>query len=204
MPFTLSVRSFQVPDTPFTRAWPPSLPSVPTSRATRVTSEENAPSWLTMVLIVLPARRNSPRSGLPSSSRRTACVRSPLATASMTRVISRVDVMRLVTRKLMFSTCSDQPPSMRPRSMRWLILPSLPTSRVTRSISWVNCCFRSTPSLNVVAILPLMPVHSRGRRAEKSPCLTAVRAWRRRPESSWPSGSEGGVCLVAMGVYTFD
>ena len=36
---TLSVRSFQVPATPFTFAWPPSLPSVPTSRATRVTSE---------------------------------------------------------------------------------------------------------------------------------------------------------------------
>ena len=36
---TLSVRSFQVPATPSTRAWPPSLPSVPTSRATRVTSE---------------------------------------------------------------------------------------------------------------------------------------------------------------------
>ena len=35
---TLSVRSFQVPATPGTLAWPPSLPSVPTSRATRVTS----------------------------------------------------------------------------------------------------------------------------------------------------------------------
>ena len=35
---TLSVRSFQVPATPGTIAWPPSLPSVPTSRATRVTS----------------------------------------------------------------------------------------------------------------------------------------------------------------------
>ena len=32
---TLSVRSFQVPATPGTCAWPPSLPSVPTSRATR-------------------------------------------------------------------------------------------------------------------------------------------------------------------------
>jgi hypothetical protein len=42
MKFTLSVRSFQVPPTPFTCAWPPSLPSVPTSRATRVTSEANA------------------------------------------------------------------------------------------------------------------------------------------------------------------
>ena len=36
--FTLSVRSFHTPATPFTCAWPPSLPSVPTSRATRVTS----------------------------------------------------------------------------------------------------------------------------------------------------------------------
>ena len=42
MKLTLSVRSFQVPPTPLTCAWPPSLPSVPTSRATRVTSEANA------------------------------------------------------------------------------------------------------------------------------------------------------------------
>ena len=39
---TESVRSFQVPATPGTCAWPPSLPSVPTSRATRVTSPANA------------------------------------------------------------------------------------------------------------------------------------------------------------------
>ena len=38
MTFTESVRSRHVPDTPLTRAWPPSLPSVPTSRATRVAS----------------------------------------------------------------------------------------------------------------------------------------------------------------------
>ena len=41
MKLTLSVRSFQVPATPRTSAWPPSLPSVPTSRATRVTSDAN-------------------------------------------------------------------------------------------------------------------------------------------------------------------
>ena len=41
MKFTLSVRSFHVPATPFTSAWPPSFPSVPTSRATRVTSDAN-------------------------------------------------------------------------------------------------------------------------------------------------------------------
>ena len=41
MKFTLSVRSFHVPATSRTSAWPPSLPSVPTSRATRVTSDAN-------------------------------------------------------------------------------------------------------------------------------------------------------------------
>src|SRR5439155_65080 len=39
MELTLSVRSFQVPETPFTSACPASFPSVPTSRATRVTSD---------------------------------------------------------------------------------------------------------------------------------------------------------------------
>ena len=42
MKLTLSVKSFQVPATPGTWAWPPSLPSVPTSRATRVTSDAKA------------------------------------------------------------------------------------------------------------------------------------------------------------------
>ena len=37
-----SVKSFHVPATPGTCAWPPSLPSVPTSRATRVTSAAKA------------------------------------------------------------------------------------------------------------------------------------------------------------------
>ncbi len=50
--FTVSVKSFQVPATPGTAAWPPSLPSVPTSRATRVTSPAKALSWSTMVLSV--------------------------------------------------------------------------------------------------------------------------------------------------------
>src|SRR5215510_6041295 len=42
MKFTESVRSRQVPATPCTSAWPPSRPSVPTSRATRVTSAGSA------------------------------------------------------------------------------------------------------------------------------------------------------------------
>ena len=51
MALTESVRSFQVPATPGTMACPPSLPSVPTSRATRVTSEAKDRSWSTMVLM---------------------------------------------------------------------------------------------------------------------------------------------------------
>ena len=39
--FTFSVRSRHVPATPCTSACPPRLPSVPTSRATRVTSSAN-------------------------------------------------------------------------------------------------------------------------------------------------------------------
>jgi hypothetical protein len=57
---TLSVRSFHVPATPGTIAWPPSLPSVPTSRATRLTSDANALSWSTIVLTVSLSSRISP------------------------------------------------------------------------------------------------------------------------------------------------
>ncbi len=57
---TESVRSFQVPATPGTCACPPSLPSEPTSLATRVTSEAKALSWSTIVLIVFFSSRISP------------------------------------------------------------------------------------------------------------------------------------------------
>src|SRR5882762_8794626 len=40
MKFTLSVRSFHTPDTPFTSAWPPSFPSVPTPRVAREVGAE--------------------------------------------------------------------------------------------------------------------------------------------------------------------
>ncbi len=52
MTFTESVRSRHTPDTPLTWACPPSLPSVPTSLAIRVTSSANAESWSTIVFTV--------------------------------------------------------------------------------------------------------------------------------------------------------
>ena len=73
-----------MPETPFTSAWPPSLPSVPTSRATRVTSSANDESWSTIVFTVVPMRRNSPFTGWPSIVRAILRSRSPSATASST------------------------------------------------------------------------------------------------------------------------
>ncbi len=84
MEFTLSVRSFHTPLTSFTTAWPPSLPSVPTSRATRVTSAEKPLSWSTMVLMVFFSSRIS-----PFTSTVILRDRSPRATAVVTSAMLR-------------------------------------------------------------------------------------------------------------------
>ena len=84
MKFTLSVRSFHVPATPRTSAWPPSLPSVPTSRATRVTSDAKDDSWSTIVLIVFFSSRIS-----PFTSTVIFFERSPRATAVVTSAMLR-------------------------------------------------------------------------------------------------------------------
>ncbi len=84
MELTESVRSFQVPATPFSCAWPPSLPSVPTSRATRVTSPAKAFNWSTIVLMVSLSSRIS-----PFTSTVIFFDRSPLATAVVTSAMLR-------------------------------------------------------------------------------------------------------------------
>ena len=81
---TVSVRSFQVPATPGTTACPPSLPSVPTSRATRVTSEAKPFSWSTIVLMVFFSSRIS-----PFTSTVILRDRSPRATAVVTSAMLR-------------------------------------------------------------------------------------------------------------------
>ena len=88
MKFTFSVRSFHVPETPLTSAWPPSLPSVPTSRATRVTSSANERELVDhRVDRVLQLERSR-----PCASTVIFCDRSPLATA----VVDLGDVAHLV------------------------------------------------------------------------------------------------------------
>ena len=90
MKFTESVRSFHVPATPCTSAWPPSLPSVPTSRATRVTSAANERSWSTIVLMVFFSSRIS-----PFTSTVIFFDRSPAATAVVTSAMLRTCDVRL-------------------------------------------------------------------------------------------------------------
>jgi len=103
MKFTLSVRSFQVPATPITCACPPRRPSVPTSRATRVTSEAKELSWSTIVLIVFFNSRISPL---------TLTViffdKSPFATAVVTSAMFRTWPVRLPAIEFTLSVKSFQ------------------------------------------------------------------------------------------------
>jgi hypothetical protein len=103
---TLSVRSFQVPATPDTCAWPPSLPSVPTSRATRVTSPAKALSWSTIVLMVFFSSRIS-----PFTSTVILRDRSPRATAVVTSAMLRTWPVRFEAIELTFSVRSFQVPA---------------------------------------------------------------------------------------------
>ncbi len=144
---TLSVRSFQTPETPLTLAWPPSLPSVPTSRATRVTSSAKEESWSTIALTVVPMRRNSPRNGRPSIFSSIFCDRSPTATASITRAISVVGRARSSIIPLTASTVCFHAPDAFGTDARSVKRPSRLTTRATRRISPVSVARRSAISL---------------------------------------------------------
>ncbi len=136
MELTLSVRSFQTPVTSRTWAWPPSLPSVPTSRATRVTSEVNTLSCLIMVLTMFAERRNSPLSARPSTSSGTVCSRSPRATAVTVRVTAVVGHSRSSISALTEPSMSAHAPSDNPNLTRVRVLPWCPTTSPTCS----SCC----------------------------------------------------------------
>ena len=105
MELTLSVRSFHTPDTPGTWAWPPSMPSVPTSRATRVTSSANARSVSTIVLMVCASAAIS-----PCASTMIFWDRSPRPTAVVTWAIYRTWLVRLQAIELTLSVRSFQVP----------------------------------------------------------------------------------------------
>ncbi len=78
---------------------------MPTSRATRVTSSANDPSWSTMVLIVFLSSEISPR-----ASTVIFWLRSPLATAVVTWAMFRTWAVRLPASWLTLSVRSFHVP----------------------------------------------------------------------------------------------
>ena len=173
MRLTLSVRSFQTPATPRTCAWPPSFPSTPTSRATRVTSLAKPLSWSTMVLMVFFSSRNSPR-----ASTVIFLERSPVATAVVTSAMLRTWFVRLPASSLTLSVRSFQTPAT-PGTSAWPpSLPCTPTSRATRVTSLANPPSCSTIVLTMRATrrnspFSAAPSSSRPTRCERSPRATA-------------------------------
>ncbi len=167
--FTLSVRSFQVPPAPGTSAWPPSLPSVPTSRATRVTSDANERSWSTMVFMVSFSCRISPR-----TSTVILRDRSPLAMAVATSAMLRTCAVRLPAIEFTLSVRSFQVPAT-PGTVAWPpSLPSVPTSRATRVTSAEKPFSWSTMVLMVFFSARISPFTSTVILRDRSPRATAV------------------------------
>ena len=169
MKFTDSVRSFQVPATPCTSAWPPSFPSVPTSRATRVTSAANDESWSTIVLMVFLSSRIS-----PFTSTVIFLERSPAATALVTSAMFRTWEVRLPAIEFTLSVRSFQVPDT-PRTSAWPpSFPSVPTSRATRVTSAANDESWSTIVLMVFLSSRISPFTSTVIFFERSPAATAL------------------------------
>ena len=170
--FTFSVRPFQVPDTPSTSAWPPRMPSVPTSLATRVTSAAKLRSWSTIVLIVSLSSRISPR-----ASTVIFFDRSPCATAVVTWAMLRTWSVRFEAMKLTFSVRPFQVPDT-PSTLAWPpSLPSVPTSRATRVTSSANADSWSTIVLTVRLSSSTSPCTSTVIFWLRSPLATAVVTW---------------------------
>ena len=183
---TLSVRSFQTPLTPFTLACPPSLPSVPTSRATRVTSSAKDESWSTMAFTIVPRRRNSPLIGCPSMRSAIFWERSPCATASITRATSDVGRTRSSTMPLTASIDAAHVPCAPGTAARSVRRPSRPTILPTRRSSFVVRSRMSARSLKAVASSPATPRRRVERRTPAAPSRAARSAAR---SSSSASGS---------------
>ena len=177
--FTLSVRSFHTPATPSTCACPPSFPSVPTSRATRVTSEANDPSCDTIVFTVRAICRNDPRTGLPSICVGIFCDRLPFATDPITRATSFVGRTRSPISEFAAFTVFSQEPEAPRRAARSESFPSLPTTRLTRWNSSAIFSFCRMIALSVRAISRPGPPRGTRQRVAKLPLRTDRRVERR-------------------------
>ena len=142
MLFTLSVRSFQIPPTLGTLAWPPSLPSVPTSCATRVTSLAKT-FRLSMVLLMVSAiSLKSPDTGIWKLSSRL-----PRLIFFSTLPTSSTGTAMLSTRPLMLFTMSRQKPAAPSDEARAFRLPSTPATFEMRDTSPPTPAIMSTIEL---------------------------------------------------------
>ncbi len=169
MKFTDSVKSFHVPATPCTSACPPRMPSVPTSRATRVTSAAKELSWSTMVLMVFLSSEIS-----PFTSTVIFLERSPAATALVTSAMLRTWLVKLPAMKFTDSVRSFHVPAT-PCTSAWPpSLPSVPTSRATRVTSAANDRSWSTIVLMVALSSRISPFTSTVIFFERSPAATAL------------------------------
>ena len=158
-----------MPDTPSTCAWPPSLPSVPTSLATRVTSSANEDSWSTIVLSVSFSSRIS-----PLASTVIFWVRSPRATAWATWEMLRTWSVRFEAIEFTFSVSPRHVPDT-PATSAWPpSLPSVPTSFATRVTSAANELSWSTIVLMVSLSSSISPLASTVIFFDRSPFATAV------------------------------
>ena len=187
---TESVRSFQTPETPFTLAWPPSLPAVPTSSATRVTSEENSLICSIMPLTSRAERRNSPCSGRPSASSGTVRVRSPRETLAIASVIASTGHTRSSISSLTERSIPAQAPWRAAGVMRCRVWPLRPTVSRTCCRSSASRRLEATRRLNDSASFPSSPAQCAGNWTEKSPASTACMAASRASNGSsvpWPA-----------------
>ncbi|CAM4332401.1 hypothetical protein COEX109129_18970 [Corallococcus exiguus] len=134
-------------------------------------------------------RRNSPFTGWPSISSAIFWVRSPSATATSTRATSVVGCTRSPIRALMDWTLVAQSPRTSPRFTRSPMRPSRPTTRSTRTISWVSVELSVTTALNARAISSMTTSCAPdGSRTEKSPPCTA----RSAASNCWSGGGPPG------------
>ena len=169
MEFTDSVKSFHTPPTPFTSACPPSFPSVPTSRATRVTSPANAFNWSTMTLMVFFNSKISPR-----TSTVILRLKSPFATAVVTSAMFLTCAVKFPAMEFTDSVKSFHTPPTPFTSACPPSFPSVPTSRATRVTSPANAFNWSTMTLMVFFNSKISPRTSTVILRLKSPFATAV------------------------------
>ena len=135
----------------------------------------------------------------PCTSAETFLLRSPSATAPITRCISLLGRTRSSIRLLTDSMQLPQTWSVPLKETRWESLPSLPTTRLTRSSSVPSAWFAPMISLSQSATLPSTPVQWTGMRAVKSPALTSLRTLSSTSVSR-TAAAAAGAGFVGMGL----